>query len=204
MASTAGTGGGSAVGGAVESGSDGDGVAESGSDEDGVAANECCTLPATGDPLRTGGGRSPIPGPLVYQSSKPGATTPIAGMARGPATSWKSVAAGFSWSPEADDGRPTSAAGSTVVCVIASSDARLSAAAPAPSTEDAREERCGAVCLPMGPLCLPERGSLHPGRVIESWTTDTTMRGSRSWPDGRRRGVHSPDPGRAMTRCHRR
>jgi hypothetical protein len=34
----------------------------------------------------------------VNQSSKPGATTPMAGIANGPATSWKSMAVDSWWS----------------------------------------------------------------------------------------------------------
>jgi hypothetical protein len=97
------------------------------------------------------------PGPVVYQSSKPGATTPMAGISRGPGMSWKSSAGVGSARLEAADTPPAFAVGRTVVCAMARSDAIVSAVAPAPSTEAAGEERWSALCLPTDTAPLPER-----------------------------------------------
>jgi hypothetical protein len=101
------------------------------------------TLEAGGDGGGKGGENSARPGPVVYQSSKPGATTPMSGIASGPGTSWNSMAA-VDAGASAFVRPPALASGSTVGCAMASNDATVSAVAPAPRTEVAREGRCGA------------------------------------------------------------
>ncbi|HEV7188548.1 MAG TPA: hypothetical protein VGN28_11690 [Blastococcus sp.] len=114
------------------------------------AANECTTSSVADGRGFTGVENREAPEPEVYQESTPGATTPMSGICSGPASSWKSMAAvaGRAWC--AADVRPACAAGSTVVWETATSDAMVSAVAPAPSTEEvlAVRRRC-ALCLPM-------------------------------------------------------
>jgi len=96
-------------------------------------------------------------GPDLYQSSKPGATTPMAGISRGPARKGKSSAGVGSAPVDAAATRLASAVGSTVVWEMARSDATVSAVAPAPSTEAAGTDRRRALGLLMNPVSLPER-----------------------------------------------
>jgi hypothetical protein len=141
------TDGGSTVGGSTAGG-----VTEGAGDGGSMVAIDWGTLPASAGCGFAGGENREPPAPVVYQASNPGATTPMAGICSGPAISWKSRAAVEPGSSGADDVPTAVAAGSTVVCEMARSDAIVSAVAPAPSTEEAaRGERwCCALRLPMG------------------------------------------------------
>jgi hypothetical protein len=122
---------------------------------DSTAENGWRTLAGSGDRGFAGDENAEPPAPVVYQESKPGATTPMSGICSGPARSGKSraVVAARAW---CGDEALSAPAGSTVVWEIARSDAIVRAVAPAPSTGAARELRWCALCLPMKPPCFPE------------------------------------------------
>jgi hypothetical protein len=98
-------------------------------------------------PLSTGAGgfaggeKVGRPAPEPYQSSNPGATTPMDGISSGPGTSWKSMAAVELGVLRTSSVPRALAVGSTVVWEMARREAVVSARAAAPSTEGARENR---------------------------------------------------------------
>ena len=98
-----------------------------------------------------GGENRDSAGPVAYQSSKPGATTPISGISSGPGTNWKSAVKSVGLLSAAVDARAF-CGGTTVVCRIARRAAKVSALAPAPTTGTAGIERWSALCLPMETL----------------------------------------------------
>jgi hypothetical protein len=112
-------------------------VTASASECESIVEGEWRTSSWRGDRGVTGGENRERAGPAVYQSSKPGATTPMVGICSGPGTSSKSITSvDCCWWVGAD--APTAlAAGSTEVCETARSDAIVSAVAPAPSTAEA-------------------------------------------------------------------
>jgi hypothetical protein len=113
-----------------------------------VVASEGASF-ARGERRLAGGENKEVPESDPYQESNPGATTPMSGIWSGPAASGESIAAVAAWPWGAADDRPVSDAGGAVVWARARSEAIVNPAAPAPSTEAAREVPRCVLCLPM-------------------------------------------------------
>ena len=137
-------------------------MAEAGGGVATTAPSDPTTLVTSRGGACAGGENSAGAWPVVYQSSKPGATTPMVGISSGPPTIWKSSAAIGAASLVAASALPAFADPTTVVCAMARSEAIVSAVAPAPSTAAALEERWSAPVLPMKTLVSfrNERGSI--------------------------------------------
>jgi hypothetical protein len=172
----------------------------SGAGESTTDPSESTTEEANGDGEVAGSESSGSPGPVVYQASNPGATTPMAGICRGPGRRSKSSAGGGAdLVAAAGDVPPAAGTGPTVVWAMASREAMVSAVAPAPSTDMAEAERSSARCVPIETVFLPER--VRP--IV------TAIR--KPGPPTRRRplqvlrplmaepGAHSPIPGEVVT-----